>query len=166
MVEANLGPLAPPPPPPPPPPPFNPRPQSYYFYPTRWTKHVDMAFIQALYYKAVRGQKQLLRTPNMDSLNYARSIVNACFNWSSKYVIFKRRLERLRLRFSTFKSIIDSPGFQWDRRTNFVSAIDEQWNDLALIIPLLVGGTDEVCTAVPLKTGRVDDGLECGESQP
>ncbi|KAK4424894.1 hypothetical protein Salat_1683000 [Sesamum alatum] len=132
MAEANLGPLAPPPPPPPPPPPFNILPQSHYFYTTRWTKRVDMAFIQALYYKAMRGQKQLSRTPNMHSLNYARGIVNGCFNWSSKYIVFKRRLERLRLRFTTFKSIIETPGVQWDRRTNFVTATDEQWNDLAL----------------------------------
>ncbi|KAK4439195.1 hypothetical protein Salat_0254400 [Sesamum alatum] len=61
MVDANVGHLAPPPPPPPPPPPFNPRPQSHYFYTARWTKWVDMAFIQALYYKAIRGQKQLSR---------------------------------------------------------------------------------------------------------
>ncbi|KAK4429766.1 hypothetical protein Salat_1277200 [Sesamum alatum] len=133
MAESNQGPLAPPPPSPPPPPPFNILPQSHYLYNTHWKKRVDMAFIQALYYKAMRGQKQISRTPNMHSLNYARGIVNGCFNWSSKYIVFKRRLERLRLRFTTFKSIIETPDVHWNRRTNVVTTTDEQWNALALV---------------------------------
>ncbi|KAK4435366.1 hypothetical protein Salat_0700000 [Sesamum alatum] len=108
MTQANQGPMAPPPPPPP----FDPRPQSHYFYTARWSKRVDMAFIQALYYQALRGQKQLSRTPNMHSLNYERGIVNACFNWSFKCIVFKRRLERLMLQYTTFKSILDSAAFE------------------------------------------------------
>ncbi|KAK4434861.1 hypothetical protein Salat_0649000 [Sesamum alatum] len=63
---------------------------------------------------------------------YTARIVNACFNWSYKYIVFKRRLERLRLRYTTFKTILDSPAFQWDRDTNFVSATNDHWNDLAI----------------------------------
>ncbi|KAK4412496.1 hypothetical protein Salat_2896700 [Sesamum alatum] len=119
MADENpppLGPAAPPPL-------FEPRPQRHYFYTNCWSRRHDNVFIRALYYQDLRGQKQLSRTPNMHSLNCARCIVNACFNWSLKYIIFKRRLERLRLCYTTFRTISDSPGFEWDRSQNVVHAL-------------------------------------------
>ncbi|KAK4413678.1 hypothetical protein Salat_2780600 [Sesamum alatum] len=67
----------------------NPVPQCHYFYTNRWSRRRDNIFFRALYYQALHGQKQLSPTPNMHSLNYAQGIVNACFNWSFKYIIFK-----------------------------------------------------------------------------
>ncbi|KAK4426560.1 hypothetical protein Salat_1424600 [Sesamum alatum] len=53
-------------------------------------------------------------------------------NWSFKYIVFKRRLERLRLQYTTFKTILDSAAFAWDCETNFVHATEENGNDLAM----------------------------------
>ncbi|KAK4418986.1 hypothetical protein Salat_2311400 [Sesamum alatum] len=147
MAQANQGPIAPPPPPPPPP--FDPRPQSHYFYTARWSKHADMAFIQALYNQALRGQKQLSRTLNMHSLNYARGIINACFNWSFKYIVLKRRLECLTLRYTTFKTILDSPAFEWDRETNFVHATAKRMH---------VKPYRHVCSIEPYRSNGFVDG--------
>ncbi|KAK4413729.1 hypothetical protein Salat_2785700 [Sesamum alatum] len=112
-----------------PPPPFKLHSQRHYFYTNRWSRRHDNVFIRALYYQALCGQKQLSHTPNMHWLNYARGIVNACFNWSFKYIIFKRRLERLRLRYTT----LDSPGFEWDRSQNVVHASEDAWNELVMV---------------------------------
>ncbi|KAK4421864.1 hypothetical protein Salat_2137000 [Sesamum alatum] len=69
----------------------------------------------------------------MHSPYYARDIVNACFNWSFKYIVFKRRLERLRLRHTGFRTILDSAAFAWDREINIVHASDDAWNELAMV---------------------------------
>ncbi|KAK4429245.1 hypothetical protein Salat_1224800 [Sesamum alatum] len=107
-----------------------PPPQCHYFYNARCTKRHDNAFVQALYYQAMKGHRQLSRTPNMHSLNHARRVVNACFNFNFKYIVFKRRLERLRLRFTTFKSILEAPGVVWDRHQNVVLFEEDRWNEL------------------------------------
>ncbi|KAK4432986.1 hypothetical protein Salat_1060800 [Sesamum alatum] len=114
-------------------PPFAPRPQRHYFYNTTWTKRHDNAFIQALYYQALKGHRQLSRTTNMHSLNHARRLVNACFNFNFKYIVFKRRLERLHLQYTTFKTILESPGVVWDRQRNVVLFDEDRWNDLVMV---------------------------------
>ncbi|KAK4430885.1 hypothetical protein Salat_0850400 [Sesamum alatum] len=109
-----------------------PPPQRHYFYNAKWTKRHDNAFVQALYYQALKGHRQLSHSPNMHSLNHARRLVNACFNFNFKYIVFKRRLERLRLRCTTFKSILESPGVVWDRQRNVVLFDEDRWNDLIM----------------------------------
>ncbi|KAK4415905.1 hypothetical protein Salat_2697900 [Sesamum alatum] len=68
----------------------------------------------------------------MHSLNHARRLVNACFNFNFKYIVFKRRLERLRLRYTTFKTILQSPGVIWDHERNVILFNEERWNDLVM----------------------------------
>ncbi|KAK4434319.1 hypothetical protein Salat_0594700 [Sesamum alatum] len=68
----------------------------------------------------------------MHSLNHARRLVNACFNFNFKYIVFKRRLERLRLWYTTFKTILQSPGVVWDPQRNVVLFDEECWNDLVM----------------------------------
>ncbi|KAK4434521.1 hypothetical protein Salat_0614900 [Sesamum alatum] len=75
-----------------------PLPQRHYFYNARWTKRHDNAFVQALYYQAMKGHCQLL--------------------------------ERLRLRVTTFKSILEAPGVVWDRHRNIVLFEEDRWNEL------------------------------------
>ncbi|KAK4413749.1 hypothetical protein Salat_2787700 [Sesamum alatum] len=113
-----------------------PPPQRHYFYNTKWTKRHDNAFVQALYYQALKGHRQLSRTPNMHSLNHARRLVNACFNFNFKYIVFKRRLERLCLRYTTFKSILQSRGVVWDRQRNVVLFDEDRWNDFLMASPI------------------------------
>ncbi|KAK4422008.1 hypothetical protein Salat_2151500, partial [Sesamum alatum] len=116
-----------------PPPPFVPRPQRHYFYNVTWTRQHDHCFIQALYYEALKGQRQLSRPPNMHSLNYACRLVNVVFNFNFKYIVFKRRLERLRLRYNTFRTMLDTPGVVWDRQSNIILAEDNVWNNLVMV---------------------------------
>ncbi|KAK4435696.1 hypothetical protein Salat_0733100 [Sesamum alatum] len=109
-----------------------PPPQSYYFYNRRWTKQHDHFFIQELYYEALKGQRQFSRTPNMHSLNYGRRLVNAVFNFNFKYIVFKCRLDRLRLGYMTFRTMLDTPGVVWNRQANIVVVEDNLWNNLVM----------------------------------
>ncbi|KAK4438931.1 hypothetical protein Salat_0227700 [Sesamum alatum] len=115
-----------------PPPPFVPHPQSHYFYNATWTRQHDHCFIQALYYEALKGQRQLSRTPNMHSLNYACRLVNVVFNFNFKYIVFKRRLERLRLWYNTFLTMLDTPGVVWDRQSDIILVEVNVWNNLVM----------------------------------
>ncbi|KAK4415628.1 hypothetical protein Salat_2670200 [Sesamum alatum] len=121
---------APPFEPPTSPPPFEPRPQRRYFYTHCWSRKHDNAFIRALNFQPLCGKKQLSRTPNIHSLMYGRGIVNSAFGWSFKYNVIKRRLECLRLRYTTLRTILETPGFAWDRDENVVHAYEEAWNRL------------------------------------
>ncbi|KAK4421596.1 hypothetical protein Salat_2110200 [Sesamum alatum] len=124
--------------------PFVPLPsQSHYLYNRRWTRQHDYCFIQALYYEALKGQRQLSRTPNMHSLNYGRRLVNAVFNFNFKYIVFKRRLDCLRLRYSTFRIMLDTPGVVWNRQTNNIIVEDNVWNNLVMELRAIFSRGDE-----------------------
>ncbi|KAL0461269.1 UNVERIFIED_CONTAM: hypothetical protein Slati_0014500 [Sesamum latifolium] len=61
----------------------NPMPQGRYFYTTTWTKKVDIAFINMLYYQALIREKQLIPWQlNETALEYAASAVNHYANLS------------------------------------------------------------------------------------
>ncbi|KAL0401419.1 UNVERIFIED_CONTAM: hypothetical protein Slati_4171800 [Sesamum latifolium] len=82
----------------------NPMGQSRYFYTTTWTKRVDHAFINMLYYQDLIGQKQSfpLRL-NEEALQYAANTVNRYADREWPLDFFKSKLSLLRLRHDWFR---------------------------------------------------------------
>ncbi|KAK4422698.1 hypothetical protein Salat_1852300 [Sesamum alatum] len=79
------------------------RPQKWWFYSGRWTKSHDVAFINALCWKAEKGFTQdNPRCPNKNALLFAGRAV-------------------------TRMSILHNPDFEWDRENNIVHAPFADW---------------------------------------
>ncbi|KAL0435076.1 UNVERIFIED_CONTAM: hypothetical protein Sradi_0215500 [Sesamum radiatum] len=109
------------------------RSQSRWFYSPSWTKNHDRVFITAMYSQARRGHKQVTRTPNMHSLTYAVDAVNNHFGLTLNYKVAKKRLERLRLRYNTFRRLITDPGFSWLPEDNYILAAEPHWTRIVAV---------------------------------
>ncbi|KAK4435134.1 hypothetical protein Salat_0676700 [Sesamum alatum] len=104
------------------------RPQKWWFYSGRWMKSHDVAFINALCWKAEKGFTQdNPRRPNKNALLFACLVVTRMWGWQFKEDTYAWNLERLRERYHTFRSILHNPAFEWDRENNIVHAPFAAW---------------------------------------
>ncbi|KAK4429049.1 hypothetical protein Salat_1204900 [Sesamum alatum] len=65
------------------------------------------------------------------------------FNFNFKYIVFKRRLDCLRLQYTTFRTMLDTPGVVWNRQTNIVVVEDNLWNNLVMELRAIFSAGDE-----------------------
>ncbi|KAK4427780.1 hypothetical protein Salat_1547000 [Sesamum alatum] len=140
------------------------RPQKRWFYNGRWTKSHDVAFINALCWRAEKGFTQdNPRRPNKNALLFAGRAVTRMWGWQFKEETYAWHLERLRERYYTFKSILHNPAFEWDRENNIVHAPFDEW--VALIRDSLklifernqAGGRATENEIVAISSGESDD---------
>ncbi|KAL0433157.1 UNVERIFIED_CONTAM: hypothetical protein Slati_2650000 [Sesamum latifolium] len=109
----------------------NPMPQGSYFYTTTWTKKVDTAFINMLYYQALIGEKQLTPwKPNEIALEYAAAVVNRYANRQWPLEFFRGKLSILHLRFNTFHMILKNKAFTWNEETKRMLGQGDDWKKL------------------------------------
>ncbi|KAL0308784.1 UNVERIFIED_CONTAM: hypothetical protein Sradi_5820700 [Sesamum radiatum] len=105
-----------------------PKAQSYYFCSTGCMKDQDTTFINMLAWQGDKGQKQANpNQPNKYSLVFASKVVDT---WSAKVIpmeTYTAKLHNLRMRFDTFKRILDNLAFEWNPCTNRVIASNEDW---------------------------------------
>ncbi|KAL0451628.1 UNVERIFIED_CONTAM: hypothetical protein Slati_1140900 [Sesamum latifolium] len=86
--------------------------QSKYFYSAGWTKDQNNAFMNMLAWQGEMGHKQTNpNQPNQFSLEFASKAVD---HWSEKTILmatYINKLQTLRLRYDTYKRILDDPSF-------------------------------------------------------
>ncbi|KAL0366885.1 UNVERIFIED_CONTAM: hypothetical protein Sradi_3578600 [Sesamum radiatum] len=100
--------------------------QAKYFYRRGWTKELDVAFINVRAWQAELGHKQMNpRRPNKIASDYACSAVDVYSETSKPRDLYLRKLDILRQRYTTFRRILDEPGFSWNEATNLVLASKE-----------------------------------------
>ncbi|KAK4435762.1 hypothetical protein Salat_0739700 [Sesamum alatum] len=104
-------------------------PQRQYFYKGQWTRRVDICFIDCLAWMAKRGHKQFsYSSQDLEAVQFAMDLVNCIFHRKYDLKFCAHKLEFCRLRYSTYKTILAQPDFDWNPETNRFLAPKEAWD--------------------------------------
>ncbi|KAK4431003.1 hypothetical protein Salat_0862300 [Sesamum alatum] len=104
-------------------------PQRQYFYEGKWTRCVNICFIDCLAWMAEQGHKQFsYSSQDLEAIQFAMDLVNRVFRRKYDLKLFAHKLEFCRLRYSTFKTILAQPDFDWNPETNRLLPPKEAWD--------------------------------------
>ncbi|KAL2235554.1 UNVERIFIED_CONTAM: hypothetical protein Sindi_1287600 [Sesamum indicum] len=105
--------------------------QYRYLYTQTWTKEVDEIFCNYLYYHALCGRDHTDPwNPDYGSLCTAAQGIRYLTGRSWKLDFFRDRLNILRLRYDSFRHVLEEPSITWNRQSNRMTGGIAGWRSL------------------------------------